>query len=73
MVLVMYKPRPVPSVFDFKTFDGYDPLEVFENLVSKVSHDPKYVCVFNDDGFLVFYARDLIQKAIKSFPDREYR
>lgn len=51
---------PDVYVFDIKTFDGFDPVEVFERLIEKVSRDPEYVCVYNLDGFLVFYRRSLL-------------
>ena len=53
---------PDVYVFDLKTFDGYDPVEVFRGLISKVASDPGYACVYEQDGFLVFYRKSLFQK-----------
>ncbi|MFA7229746.1 MAG: DUF2079 domain-containing protein [Victivallaceae bacterium] len=49
-------------VFDLKSFDGFDSVEVLHALIKKVATDPGYVNIYNVDGFLVFCRKSLLPK-----------
>ena len=50
-------------VFDLKSFDGFDSVAAYQNLIAKVAADPQYVNVYKFDGFLVFCRKSLLPPA----------
>ncbi|MEM4248065.1 MAG: DUF2079 domain-containing protein [Candidatus Nanoarchaeia archaeon] len=47
-------------VFDLKSFDGYDPFEILQQLIEKVAKDPEYTLLLNESGFIVFCKKSVL-------------